>query len=376
MNYQVISADNHIIEAPNTFADRLPAAYRARAPQILRGADGGDGWSFDGKPPKNTFGLNAVAGRAYKDYKASGLTFEEILPGNYNGAAHLKDLDLDGVDAAVIFPMAALEAYTLADRDFALACMRAYNDWLLDEFCAADPRRLLGLPLVPVDDGIETMVRETERVLNKGARGVFLPYYAGHQYYDDYYDALWQLLSEARAAATIHRTMGGRAPQSEIMTGNVDLSRPGLNVAGIIERFFSAIVPLTRLIFTGVFQRFPKLAFVAAEVNGGWVPMWVQMMEQEYERQRHWARLPLSQNPGSFVGRNVFVTALDDFVGFAAAEHDEVLARTMLFSSDYPHSVTLWPKSKEYIARLTANLEDNRKQMILAGNAIRAFGLA
>jgi predicted TIM-barrel fold metal-dependent hydrolase len=376
MKYQVISADNHIIEAPNTFADRLPAAYRARAPQILRGVDGGDGWSFDGKPPKNTFGLNAVAGRAYKDYKASGLTFEEILPGNYNGAAHLKDLDLDGVDAAVIFPMAALEAYTLADRDFALACLRAYNDWLLDEFCAADPSRLLGLPLVPVDDGIETTVRETERVLNKGARGVFLPYYAEHQYYDDYYNPLWQLLSEARAAATIHRTMGGRAPRSEIMMGNVDLSRPGLNVAGIIERFFSAIVPLTRLIFTGVFQRFPKLAFVAAEVNAGWVPMWVQMMEQEYERQRHWARLPLSQNPGSFVGRNVFVTTLDDFVGFAAAEHDEVLARTMLFSSDYPHSVTLWPKSKEYIARLTVNLDDNRKQMILAGNAIRAFGLA
>ena len=77
MEYNVISADNHIIEAPHTFTAYLPNEYQDRAPRILRGEDGGDGWSFDGQPPRMTFGLNAVAGRAFEDYKASGLTLDE-----------------------------------------------------------------------------------------------------------------------------------------------------------------------------------------------------------------------------------------------------------------------------------------------------------
>jgi predicted TIM-barrel fold metal-dependent hydrolase len=71
----------------------------------------------------------------------------------------------------------------------------------------------------------------------------------------------------------------------------------------------------------------------------------------------------------------VFVTALDDFVGFDLAKRDDTLARTMMWSSDYPHSTTLWPKSKEYIARLTDGMDDQRKHDLVAGNAIRAFGL-
>jgi len=375
VDYRVISTDDHIIEAPDTF-DRLPAKFRDRQPRILRGPDGGDGWSFDGKPPKSTFGLNAVAGRPYEEYKESGLTLEQILPGNYDGAAHLKDMDVDGVDAATIYPMATLEALVMPDREFGIACVSAYNDWLLDDFCGVAPTRLLALPIIPVDDGEEAMLRETERVIAKGARGIFLPYFAEHEYYDAYYDNLWKTLSDARVAATIHRTMGGKQPAGASRMGAASpKDAPGLNIAGIVERFFSGITPLTRMIFTGVFERHPHLTFVDAEVNGGWVPFWVQMMEQEYERQRHWAHPPISKSPTEFVGTNVFVTALDDFVGFELAKQHEVVARTAMFSTDYPHSVTLWPKSKEYIDKLTAGLSDERRQAMLAGNALRAYGV-
>lgn len=376
MDYRVISTDDHIIEAPDTF-DRLPATFRDRQPRIIRGKDGGDGWSFDGKPPKATFGLNAIAGRPFEDYKESGLTFDEILQGNYDGPAHLKDMDLDGVDAATIFPMATLEALVLPDREFGLACVRAYNDWLLDDFCGTDRSRLIALPIVPVDDGEQVMLAEVERVIAKGARGVFLPYFATHEYYETYYEPLWKLLEDASVAATLHRTMGGSAPavRSE-MGAAVTTDAPGLNISGIVERFFSGITPLTRMIFTGLFQRHPNLRFVDAEVNGGWVPFWVQMMEQEYERQRHWANPPIQQNPSTFIGRNVFVTALDDFVGFDLAKRDEVLGRSLMWSSDYPHSSTLWPKSQEYITKLTEGMDPALKHDVIAGNAIRAFALS
>jgi len=375
MEYRVISTDDHIIEAPDAF-DRLPEQFRDRQPRILRGPDGGDGWSFDGSPPKSTFGLNAVAGRAVEDYKESGLTLEEIMPGNYEGSAHLKDMDIDGVDAATLYPMATLEAFVLDDREFGLACIRAYNDWLLDEFCGADPKRLIGLPIVSVDDGESAMLDEARRVIEKGARGIFLPYFAERGYYDPWYDPLWTLLEESAVAATIHRTMGGTGPAAESTMGSVGpKARPGLNVAGIVERFFSGVTPLTRMIFTGVFERHPKLRFVDAEVNGGWVPFWIQMMEQEYERQKHWANLPLTESPSASVGRNIFVTVLDDFVGFEMAKSDEILARCIMFSSDYPHSTTLWPRSQEYIARLTVDMDEPRKRAVLADNAIRAFSL-
>ena len=83
---RVISADCHINEPPHVF-DRVPVEYRDRAPRMMRGEDGGDGWSFDGKPPKRTFGIEAMAGRARSDFQVSGLRFDEILPGNWDGAA-------------------------------------------------------------------------------------------------------------------------------------------------------------------------------------------------------------------------------------------------------------------------------------------------
>src|SRR6202040_3470492 len=101
------------------------------------------------------------------------------------------------------------------------------------------------------------------------------------------------------------------------------------------------------MVFTGVFERFPTLKFIDTEVNAGWVPFWIQMIEQEYERQRHWADLPISQNPAEYLGKNLFVTVLDDYVGFESLKTDDRLATATMFSTDYPHSATLFPKTRQ-----------------------------
>jgi len=76
------------------------------------------------------------------------------VPGNYDGAAHIKDMASDGIDAAVVYPQMVYRAYTgLKDRELGLACLRAFNDWLLDDFCAADPARLIGMCMVPWEVG-------------------------------------------------------------------------------------------------------------------------------------------------------------------------------------------------------------------------------
>jgi predicted TIM-barrel fold metal-dependent hydrolase len=376
VDYRVISADNHLMEPRQLFEERLPAAFRDRAPRVMRGTNGGDGWSFDGSPPSRTFGLEAVAGQkaAGQEYMAEGLTWDQVLPGNYDGAAHLADMDRDGVDAVVLYSgPVGLSSFSLPDRDLALAIMHTYNDWLLEDFCRVDPQRLIGLALLPVDDGMVATLSEFERCVAMGAHGFNLPGSPAKSYFDPYYDDLWKAASEAGTPVSFHRNHGGR-PKGDLSVFRQDV--PGVNVGGIVARFFTAIDPFTYMIFTGAFERFPELRVVAAEVNCGWLPFWRENMDQNWEQQRHWAKIPIHQAPSTFVGTNVFVTTLDDRFGYASIRRDPTLADAVMYSIDYPHSVTLWPHSEVLIKELTEGWDQETRHKVLAGNAVSLYHLA
>jgi predicted TIM-barrel fold metal-dependent hydrolase len=368
---RVISADCHVNEPPWVF-DRVPAPLRDRVPRLLRGADGGDGWSFDGRPPKRTYGVEAMAGRAQDQHRKSGLTFEEILPGNYDGAAHVTDMDLDGIDVSVVYPAQAIFIYVDPDRELALACLRAYNDWILRDFQAADPRRIVGLPMLPVEDGMPACLAELTRVLDAGARAAFIPGSPDRPYHDPYYEPLWRAASDLGVPLTYHRTFGGRPQEAD--WDNVLAN--DFSAAGTVHRFLSSTRLLTYLIFSGVFERFPDLRIVAGEVNFGWLPFWAQTMDQQFDNQYSMGTLAISRPPAEVLGRNVFVTVLDDHVGFRhVADGYPRLADTAMFSTDYPHSVCLWPNSRQHIATLTAGLRPEDTEKILSGNASRVYGI-
>jgi predicted TIM-barrel fold metal-dependent hydrolase len=281
-------------------------------------------------------------------------------------------MDRDGIDAAVVYPSAAMATYVLPDRDFALAVLQTYNDWLLGDFCAVAPERLVGLCPLPVDDGAAAAIAELERCTAKGARGFFLPGAPARPYWDRSYDDLWSAACDADVALSFHRNHGGRPPAGE----EFDQTTPGINVGGIVVRFFAAVQPLTYMIYTGVFERFPSLRIVAGEVNCGWLPFWRQTLDQMYEKEGHWSSLPVNGQPSAALGRNVFVTALDDWVGFSSIRDDPTLADAVMYSTDYPHSVSLWPQSHSYIERLTAGMDAAARDKVLAGNAARVYGLA
>ncbi len=370
MATRVISADCHINEPPWVF-DRVPAEFKDRVPRMMRGADGGDGWSFDGNTPKRTFGVEAMAGRSKGEYQKSGLRFEDILPGNYDGAAHVADMERDGVDVSIVYPNLVQFIYVEEDKALAHACMEAYNDWMLEDFQSADPTRLVGLPMLPVDDGMDVCLAELERVAAKGAKGLFIPGYPQRPYHDPYYEPLWKDVAAAGLPVTFHRTFGGKP--TEVDWG-AELSSQNFSAAGTVYRFFSGVRPLTYMIFSGMFDRHPDLKVVAAEVNCGWIPFWAQTMDQQVINQQAMQNLELANTPSEYLGKNVFVTILDDEVGFRLIARGEPhLADMSMYSSDYPHSVTLWPNSREYIARLTADLTDEDAQKVLSGNAARVY---
>ena len=372
MSTRIISADCHVNEPPHVF-DHVPAALRSRVPKMLRGADGGDGWSFEGGPPQRTLGIEATAGQTAGVKKLSGLRFDEILPGNYDGAAHVLDMDRDGVDVSVVYPANAIFVYIEPDRELGLACLRSYNDWILDEFQSANRKRLIGLPMLPVDDGVELCIAELERCLDKGARAAFIPGNPVRPYHDHYYDPLYARVAEAGVPLTFHRTFGGKpadADWDELVAQNI-------TAGGTVYRFFSAVRPFTYMVLGGTFERHPALKIIAAEVNFGWLPFWAQTMEQNVDVRSamHDPTVASTLRPTEHLGRNLFVTVLDDQIGFDLVAAHPYLADTAMFSSDYPHSVTLWPNSRQHAATLTANLPLDAATKILAGNAARLYGV-
>ena len=369
MEYKVISADNHIVEHKDLFITRMPKEFRERAPRMVRGADGGDGWSWDGGPPQRTLGIEATAGR---EIRLSGYKWEDILPGNYDGAGHLADMDKGAVDAALLFPTVTMSAWSMKDSPFSLAMMQCFNDWLMDDFVAPDPRRLIGLPLLPVNHGIAATLAEFERSVKKGAKGLHIPVFPDVPYVDRQYDPLWAAASEAGVPLCFHRTSGGNDPSGK---GAFQFDIPGINVAGTVIRFFSGVEPLTMLIFSGVFQRHPELKIVDAEVNFGWIPFWKNTMDQCWELQKGWANFPFDHRPSDTLGKNIFVTVLDDKLGFDMIATEPYLADTAMFSTDYPHSFCLWPDTGRYIDEITANVDAVAKEKVLAGNSVQVFAL-
>ena len=370
MEYNVISADNHILEPRDLFAERLPKEYRDRAPRVLRGEDGGDGWSYDGKTVERTLGIEATAGRSV--VKVSGYTWEEILPGNYDGSAHLKDMMDAGVDACMLFPSVPLQGWNMGDDPYALALLKTFNDWVIEDFCAPDPKRLIALPMMPVNHGMDVLLAEMDRMLKKGVKGIHIPVYPDRPYWDPYWDPFFKACTEADVPLAMHRTSGGKDPAGRNI---FEFNMPGLGPSGTVHRFFAGVEPFTKMIFTGVFARHPKLKIMDAELNFGWMPFWMNTLDEVFERQKSWARFGTEEQPSNAVGRNLFVTVLDDKVGFDLVSMYPKLADTAMFCTDYPHSICLWPNTLDDIARATVNCDPVSKQKIMAGNAVRVFNL-
>ncbi len=149
----LISVDDHLVEPPDMFDAHIPPAHRDRAPKIVRQDDGSDVWVFNDAVIPN-IGLNAVAGRPKEEYGIEPTAFDEIREGCWNIDERIKDMNAGGVLGSMCFPsFPAFSGRLFAaadDKDLALAVVRAYNDWHVDEWCGAYPGRFIpmGLPVL------------------------------------------------------------------------------------------------------------------------------------------------------------------------------------------------------------------------------------
>jgi predicted TIM-barrel fold metal-dependent hydrolase len=382
--YRIVSADAHILEPKHIWESWLPKQYQDRAPKLAKDADGGDGWLFAGAAEPDPIGLVSTPGKPFDEFRWTGVTYEDARAGCYDGAERLKDMDLDGVDAEVLFPPQRTIGHFLGDEDddFVLAGIEAYNNFLLEEFCAPDASRLIGMAQIPslgVDSAIETLRKAKAR----GFKGVVISCWpSGGDSISDDDDPFWAAAADEAMPVCIHINLNSRrarqkqrAASTKRLYGSKDKASKAnaKAVAGLGSVFATVPSTIGQLIFTGVFERFPELHISMIETGVGWLPHFLEQIDDRYWRNRSWGNIPIKEPPSFYWYRNMSATFIMDRNGIEnrhAAGVDNIM-----WSTDYPHHGNDWPYSRKVIAETMGHIPADERARILAGNAVRIFGL-
>jgi uncharacterized protein len=363
----IISADSHVSEPGDLWTTRIAAAYRDRAPHMEARGDMGDFMVADGISPMPV-GLGIAAPRDPKDIKFFGVKYEEARPGGWDPDARLKDQDIDGVSAEVLYPTLTMPMFAIPDGGYQHACFQAYNDWLAD-FCRTHPQRLVGIGLISLHD-IDAAVSEVARIATLGLRGAMIRGDSPEDcpYGDPHYDPLWAALQDHHLPVSLHILTSGKRQSLN------PSAQAGSRMAGVMTVIHYIQRSIADMIFNRVFERFPKLKVVSAENDIGWIAHYMGRMDHAYNRHRHWlGQGPLQMLPSEFFKQNVWATFMDDVAGMATRHL--VGVDRLMWASDYPHSDSTWPESQAVLAKHFAGVPDGERRRIIADNARALYGI-
>jgi len=359
-SYDLIDADTHVNEPPDLWRDRVPAKFKDRAPRH-ESFDEGDAWVLDGVADPINYGLNSCAGMD-PEMVQGWIRWEDVRPGGYDPKARVAEMDQDRVDAQLLFPTPRLSFSMFAQQDpeFHEVLIRAYNDWLA-EYCAYAPDRFGGLALL-TNRGVEGAISEFQRTIEQpGIVGAIMGCYPhGDLNLTDEDDALFKTLAAAQVPLTIHVSLVDQMPTSA----------KNVKFAGDV-RFYDAPKRILQLLWSGVFDRVPDLQVLLVEVDAGWVPYFMEQVDDRYMRMGRGNRTQIDRMPSEYIKQHFSFAYVTDHV--AIRNRHDIGVENLLWSSDYPHVGSDWPNSWRTIAADFSGVPDNERHLILAGNVQRLF---
>ena len=365
----LVSVDDHVVEPPHLFDRHLAPEWKSRAPRIVRKSDGTDVWLYEGQQLMN-IGLNAVVGRPPEEYGVEPTSFDQLRPGCFDVDERVRDMNANGVLASMCFPSfpsfcGALWAKT-EDKKLAIALLRAYNDWHIDEWCGSHPGRFIPLAL-PVMWDAELAADEVRRVAKKGCYALSFtenPEKIGFpSLHDPHWDPLWQACADEGVIICIH--IGSAAGMSfTTMDSPVDVM--------IATSPMSIVGCAADLIWSQMLRRYPTLKFALSEGGIGWIPYFLERADYVHEHHQYWTNQDFGKKRPSDIFREHIVTCfIDDPVG-VRLRHD-VGIDTITWECDYPHSDSTWPRSPERLAESLDGVPDEDIDKMTHQNAIREF---
>ncbi len=394
---KIISVDDHVVEPPTLWTDRIPEKYHDRCPRIERdkakfkfeggvfsyekGVEDGDWcdwWLYDDLVypfPK----LSAAVG--FDDLRLEPVTFDDISPGAWIQKDRLLAMEQNHVDASICFPnvlprFCGQTFLEREDKELALLCVKAYNDWMIDEWCGGDGvGKLIPLTIVPLWDA-ELAAEEIHRCADKGSYAVAFsenPYHLGLPSVHNpnrFWDPFFQACQDTETIINMHIGSSSKMPSTS--------PDAPFAVSSTIT-FSNAMGSMCDFILSGVFERFETLTVAYSEGQVGWMPYVIERMDKIWEERTNEDEgafgLTLENPPSSYIPGRIFGCIFDDEVGLK--NRDIIGMDQIMFETDYPHADSTFPESKEVATRIVekAGLNEEETYKLIRGNAIAAYGL-
>ena len=376
-----IDADTHITEPGDVWTSRLPQKFQEQAPHMVRTDEGVDLWRFGDRERAIPVGATAVAG--WKDpFPSIPRNLDECPPASYDAKARLDYMDEIGAWAMALYPnIGGFGSETflgLGDPELMLACVRAYNDWLL-EWISPDPRRFIPVMATPFWD-VDAAVDEIQRCARRGHKAILftsapqdfdMPFLG-----DPHWNRIWDVAQDVDLPISLH--IGSGDFQDQLMQpGRFAAHGIGAStVSGSMSILLANGIQLMDVVMSGILPRNPKLRLVSVESGIGWLPFVKEALNHGY----HYAnvrgeRPEFTREPGDYIREQVWACTF--FEEFATNHYlDEVGHDRVLFETDYPHPICLY--GDEVRAKIDAafgNLPKAVQRRVLFDNAAELYGV-
>ena len=362
--YWVLSSDSHTIEPPDLWTSRMESRFREKAPRLIS-EETGDWWYIEGQRTNSVQGGTQTGVRfEHPEELSMAGRWENVRSGGYMPDERIKDLDADGVYGEVVYPTEGLLVYNARDSQLLSAVCRTYNDWVA-EFCSAYPDRLKGIAMINVDD-VQDARGELERARKLGLAGAMITVYPPEpmSYDKPEYDPFWATAEELNMPLSLHIATGRPGPGQEFQ-----------DPTNVRPAFFANAdhwvrVSLAHMIFSGVFERHPRLKVVSVEHELAWVPYFLDQLDYTYTqrapRGQSWKKFKEGALPTDFFKRNIFLSFQED--GRGIRDRADIGVDNLMWGSDYPHTESTFPRSMQILDEILDGVSSVDKEKIAGSN--------
>lgn len=389
----IVSVDDHVVEPAHIWDTRLPRRYRDVGPRIVRTGvspvryvDGQETWDPDpdGVPCDWWFYEDlrrpitrqyAAAGVDRDAVDAAGITYDDMRPGFYKGKARLADMDANGVEVSLCFPnvlprFCGQTFLWARDRELAGLCVKAYNDWFVEEWLEPSGGRLQPAALIPLWDPVAAAA-EVRRNAARGVRALSfceLPARLDLPSIHDrgrYWDPVFDACNETGTVVCMHIGSSSKIPTT---------SNDAPFAMTLMMLPMNAMASMSDWLFSDVFDRFPSLTLAYSEGSIGWIPFVLEKADRVFEEQRWmFGENTGRRRPSEYYADHVYGCYISDEAGLEAL--GRIGEDNVTFETDYPHTDGTWPNSREVAARQLAGLSQRQVDKIVRENALRMLGL-
>ncbi|HVU73703.1 MAG TPA: amidohydrolase family protein [Mycobacteriales bacterium] len=389
---KIVSVDDHVVEPAHLWQTWLPDRFKDAGPRVERRGIGemehiGGGayrQSFDPEGPQadcwiyeDLVYINkrhvAAVGFDRDDMTMSPITYDEMRPGCYEPKARLEDMEMNHVEASLSFPSFPRfcgQTFSEAkDKDLAKACVEAYNDWMVEEWCGDSGGRLIPLVIVPLWDA-DLAAAEVRRNAARGCHAVCFseipPHLGLPSIHSGYWDPFFTACEETQTVVNMHIGSSSRMPAT---SGDAPVA-----VAASLS-FNNAMASLSDWLFSGKLVQFSGLTLAYSEGQIGWLPYILERVDDVWREHRAWGGVKdlVPEPPSTYFHRQIIGCFFRDKHGLKSL--DEIGVDNVTFETDYPHTDSTWPDTKKIAEEMMADLPDDVVRKIVRGNAIRAYSL-